>query len=252
HAEQAREWYRFWCDYRMAWWQSLGLGSENLQLREHERDELAHYAKDGAGTSDIEYRFPFTSPGFGELEGVAHRSNYDLTRHQEYAKTKLEYFDNERGELLPNGGRKGERYLPHVIEPSGGVDRGVLALLCEAYSEDPARPSPEFLKLNPRLAPIKAAIFPLVNKDGMPEVSEKLHAEVSKKLWRHGFVEHDAKATIGKRYARMDEAGCPYCFTVDGETLKDQTVTVRDRDTGTQERVAMDRVVGFLSDKLGL
>lgn len=252
HKDNANEWYAFWRDYRMSWWQSLGLAGENLRLREHDRDELAHYAKDGAGTSDIEYRFPFTFPDFGELEGIAHRSNFDLSRHQEYSRTKLEYFDNERGELLPNGSRKGERYLPDVIEPAAGLDRGVLAVLCEAYTEDASRPSPELLKLHPRLAPIKAAIFPLVNKDGMPEVSEKLHREIAAKFSRKGFIEHDAKSTIGKRYARMDEAGTPYCFTIDGDTLKDQTVTVRDRDTGGQERIALDQVSRFLGDKLGL
>ncbi len=252
HPESAVEWYRFWRDARMTWWKSLGLSGENLRLREQSKDELAHYAKEGAGTSDIEYRFPFTAPDFGEIEGVAHRADYDLSTHQKHSKAKLEYFDAERGEALPNGQRKGERYLPHVIEPSAGLDRGVLAVLCEAYTEDPSRPSNELLKLSPRLAPIKAAVFPLVNKEGMPEVAEKLYRDLAAKISRHGFVEHDAKAAIGKRYARMDEAGCPYCFTVDGETLKDQTVTVRDRDTGHQERIAIDQVVPYAVEKLGL
>lgn len=252
HPSEAVEWYRFWRDTRLAWWKSVGLDGVNLSLREHEKDELAHYARAGAGTSDIEYRFPFTYPGFGELEGVAHRSDFDLRQHQEFSKTKLEYFDAERGELLPNGSRKGERYLPHVIEPSAGLDRGVLAVLCEAYTEDATRPSPELLKLTPRLAPIKAAVFPLVNKDGMPEIAEKLHAELFRKFGRLGFVEYDPKATIGKRYARMDEAGCPYCFTIDGETAKDQAVTLRDRDTGAQERVAIDRAAAVLAEKLSV
>ncbi|HEY8946607.1 MAG TPA: His/Gly/Thr/Pro-type tRNA ligase C-terminal domain-containing protein, partial [Polyangiaceae bacterium] len=227
-----------------------GLAGENLQLREHERDELAHYAREGAGTSDIEYRFPFTAPGFGELEGIAHRSSYDLAQHQAHAKKNLEYFDPDRGELLPNGSRKGEKYLPHVIEPSAGLDRGVLAILCEAFTEDPARPSPELLRLHPRLAPIKAAVFPLVNKDGMPELSEKLHAELARRFGRSGFIEHDVKQAIGKRYARMDEAGCPFCFTVDGETAANQSVTVRDRDTGHQERLGIDRVADWLAERL--
>jgi len=252
HPTEAVAWYRFWRDARLAWWKSLGLDGVNLQLREHDKDELAHYAKDGAGTSDIEYRFPFTHPGFGELEGVAHRSDFDLRQHQEFSKAKLEYFDSERGELLPNGSHKGERYLPHVIEPSAGLDRGVLAVLCEAYTEDATRPSPELLRLTPRLAPIKAAVFPLVNKDGMPEVAEKLHAELFRKFGKLGFIEYDPKATIGKRYARMDEAGCPYCFTIDGETLKDHAVTLRDRDTGAQERIAIDRVAAVLGEKLGV
>jgi len=251
HESEAHAWYRFWRDTRVAWWKSLGLSGENLQLREHERDELAHYAKTGAGTSDVEYRFPFTAPGFGELEGIAHRSNFDLSQHQKTSRSNLEYFDTERGELLPNGSRKGEKYLPHVIEPSAGLDRGVLAVLCEAFTEDPSRPSPELLRLHPRLAPIKAAVFPLVNKEGMPEVSERLHAELFKRFGRQGFIEHDVKQSIGKRYARMDEAGCPFCFTIDGDTAKDQSVTVRDRDSGAQERIALDQVSAFLTERLG-
>jgi glycyl-tRNA synthetase len=250
HPDQARAWYEFWRSARLAWWKSIGLAGDNLRVREQSRDELAHYAKDGAGTSDIEYRFPFTDPDFGEIEGVAHRADFDLSTHQKHARAKLEYFDADRGEVLASGGRKGERYLPHVVEPSAGLDRGVLAVLCEAFTEDPSRPSPELLRLHPRLAPIKAAVFPLVNKDGMPEVSTKLHAELCRRFRGLGGIEHDARATIGKRYARMDEAGCPYCFTVDGQTLQDQTVTARDRDTGQQERIALDRVADYLGDRL--
>jgi glycyl-tRNA synthetase len=246
-----RDWYEFWRDWRMAWWQQIGLAGENLQLREHARDELAHYAKTGAGTSDIEYRFPFTAPGFGELEGVAHRTDFDLRQHQQFSGVKLEYNDTERGEVLPNGGRRGERYIPEVIEPSAGLDRGVLAILCEAYTRDESRPSPEFLKIHPRLAPIKAAVFPLVNKEGMPEVADKLYDELSARFGKIGLIETEAKQSIGKRYARMDEAGCPYCFTIDGQTLQDQTLTVRDRDTGGQNRIAISKVVEFLTEKLG-
>lgn len=249
HPDESQEWYKFWRDYRMEWWESMGLAGENLILREHEADELSHYS---VGTSDVEYRFPFTAPGFGELEGIAHRGCYDLTQHQQHSGTKMDYHDTERGELLPNGSRKGERYIPHCIEPAAGLDRGVLAILCEAYTRDESRPSPEFLKIHPRLAPIKAGVFPLVNKDGMPEIAEKLHADLAGKLWRHGLVEYDAKQSIGKRYARMDEAGCPYCFTIDGQTREDQTVTARHRDTGDQERIALDSVVGWLTERLGL
>ncbi len=252
HPEEARDWYHFWRDARFAWWKSLGLQADNLQLRPHDLDELAHYAREGAGTTDVEYRFPFAFPGFGELEGVAHRTDFDLRRHQEFSKTKLDYFDAERGELLPNGSRKGERYMPHVIEPAAGLDRGVLAILCDAYTQDPARPSPELLRISPRLAPIKAAVFPLVNKDGMPEIAEKLHAEFVKHFGVRGFIEFDPRSTIGKRYARMDEAGCPYCFTIDGDTSKDQAVTVRDRDTGGQERIGLDQAVTYLAERLGL
>ncbi len=248
HPEEAAGWYAFWRDFRLEWWRSVGLGGDNLRLREHEQDELSHYS---TATCDIEYRFPFTAPDFGELEGVAHRGCYDLTQHTEHSGVKLDYFDTERGETLPNGSRKGERYVPHVIEPAAGLDRGALAIVCEAYTRDESRPSPEIMRFHPRVAPIKAAVFPLVNKDGMPEVAERLHAELHKRFGRTGFVETDAKQTIGKRYARMDEAGCPYCFTIDGDTLKDQTVTVRDRDTGAQERVGIDGAAEYLAERLG-
>jgi glycyl-tRNA synthetase len=243
HPDDSLAWYQFWRDFRMEWWKSLGLAGESLILREHDKDELSHYSQ---GTSDVEYRFPFTAPGFGELEGIAHRGDYDLAQHQKVSGTKLEFFDPDRGEALPNGGKKGEKYLPHCIEPAAGLDRGVLALLCEAYTKDESRPSPEIMKLDPRLAPIKAGVFPLVNKPEMREIAEKLHRDLVAKLWRVGAIEFDEKQTIGKRYARMDEAGCPYCFTIDGETVTNQTVTVRDRDTGAQERIAVDQVVGYL------
>ena len=154
--------------------------------------------------------------------------------------------------MLPNCAKKGEKYLPHVIEPAAGLDRGVLAVLCEAFTEDASRPSPELMKIHPRIAPVKAAVFPLINKDGMPETSAKLHQELLKRFGLRGFVEHDVKQTIGRRYARMDEAGCPYCFTIDGETAASQTVTARDRDTGNQERIAIDQVANWLGEKLGV
>ncbi|MFO0835282.1 MAG: glycine--tRNA ligase [Phycisphaerales bacterium] len=255
HPDESVEWYKFWRDFRMEWWKTIGLAGENLILREHEKDELSHYSQ---GTSDVEYRFPFTAPGFGELEGIAHRGCYDLTQHQEHSKTKLEYFDQEMQLRLQAEGKSKEeiaqksKYIPHCIEPAAGLDRGVLALLCEAYTVDPSRPSPELMKFHPRIAPIKAAVFPLVAKDGMPEIAEKLHAELSGMFWRVGGVEMDEKQSIGKRYARMDEAGCPFCFTIDGETAVSQTVTVRDRDSGQQERIALDKAGAFLKDKLGM
>ena len=239
HPDTADEWYAYWRDARYNWWQSIGLAGDNLTLREHDRDELAHYAKEGAGTSDIEYRFPFTAPGFGELEGVAHRTDFDLRQHAEHTglNDKLKYFDQE----------KNQRYFPHVIEPSAGADRGVLALLCEAYTPDDTRPSKVFMKFHPRMAPIKAGIFPLVNKDGMPEVAEKLYRSLRPKY----NVDYDPKQSIGKRYARMDEAGTPYCFTVDGDSLKDNSVTVRHRDTQKQERIGLDHVESFLAERIG-
>ena len=210
--------------------------SENLLLRSHDADELAHYAKDGCGTFDVEYRFPFTAPGYGELEGVAHRSNFDLSQHAQHAGAKLEYFDQERN----------ERYLPHVIEPSAGLSRGVLAVLCEAYTEDPDRPSGVYMKFHPRVAPIKAGIFPLVNKDGLPEIASAIHRELRGKY----RLEYDPKQSIGKRYARMDEAGTPFCFTVDAGTLETGNVTVRHRDTLAQETVNKDQIGKFLEDQL--
>ena len=252
HPDDANDWYRFWRDTRYAWWQSIGLAGENLQMREHESDELAHYAKEGAGTADIEYRFPFTAPGFGELEGVADRSTYDLTQHMEHSKQKLQYLDRTRGEIAKNGQPKGEWVTPNVIEPSAGLDRGVLALLCEAYTPDPDRASGVVMKLHPRIAPIKAAVFPLVKKDGMPEKARELHHALARRFARLGFIEFDEKQSIGKRYARMDEAGCPYCFTIDGQTMDDDTVTLRDRDTAEQTRMPMADVPDFLAEKLGV
>ncbi len=236
HGDEAEQWFEFWCDVRRSWWERLGLTSDNVLMRRHDADELAHYAKEGCGTFDVEYRFPFTAPGFGELEGVAHRGDYDLRRHQEFSGKKLQYFDQPRN----------ERYLPHVIEPSAGLSRGTLAMLCEAYTPDPERASKVYMAFNPRLAPIKAAIFPLVNKDGMPEVAKKLHEQ----LRRRWPVQYDAKQSIGKRYARMDEAGCPWCFTIDNDTLSEQTVTIRHRDSLEQERIGIDAVEGWLAERL--
>ena len=237
HPSAARSWYSYWCEARFRWWQSVGLASDNLALRAHGQDELSHYAKGGHGTSDVEYRFPFTAPGFGELEGIAHRTDFDLRRHAECSGMgdKLKYFDQGIN----------EHYFPQVIEPSAGADRGMLALLCEAYTPDPKRPSKVYLNFTPRMAPIKAAVFPLVAKDGMPEVAEKLYLE----LRRQYAVQFDVKQNIGKRYARMDEAGTPYCFTIDGQTLEDQTVTVRDRDTTAQQRICINNVSGYLAQK---
>ena len=203
HPEQAGEWYRFWRDWRLSWWKSLGLAGDNLRLREHERDELAHYAKAGAGTSDIEYRFPFTAPDFGELEGVAHRTDFDLATHQKHAKVKLEYFDPERGELLPNGARKGERYLPHVIEPSAGLDRGILAVLCEAYKEDPSRASPELMLISPQPRADQSRRFPAGEQGGHARGQrESCTASCLRKFARYGGIEHDAKAAVSASVTR--------------------------------------------------
>ncbi len=234
HESEAKKWYDFWVQTRLDWWKSLGISAANLQRRDHDAAELAHYS---TACADVEYRYPFTAPGFGELEGIAHRGCFDLTQHQNKSGAKLTYFDQERN----------EHYLPHVIEPAAGLSRGVLVLLCEAYTPDPERPSKVYMKFHPRMAPIKAAIFPLVAKDGMPEVAQKLYDELRTKY----AVQLDVKQNIGKRYARMDEAGTPYCFTIDGQTLEDQTVTVRERDTLSQERINLDQVTAYLAQRIG-
>src|SRR6478672_3295847 len=249
HPDEARKWYEFWKAERMKWWRSLGVKESNLRLRDHEQDELSHYSK---MTVDIEYLYPFTAPDYGELEGIAHRGCFDLTQHQTHSGQKLDYFDQELQLRLKEQGASPEeikeksRYLPNVIEPASGLTRAVLVLLCEGYAEDPSRPSPVYMKFDPKMAPIKAGIFPLVNKDGMPEVAEKLYMDLRTKF----MCEFDPKQSIGKRYARMDEIGTPYCVTIDGQTLKDQTVTIRERDTQQQQRVSLDSVEAYMTDRL--
>ena len=241
HPDDALTWYEFWKAERVRWWRSLGVAEQNLRLRDHDQDELSHYSK---ATVDIEYKYPFTDPGYGELEGIAHRGSYDLTQHQTHSGQRLDYFDQELQLKLKAAGASEDeikaksRYIPNVIEPASGLTRAVLVLLCEGYAEDASRASPVFLKFNPRVAPIKAGIFPLVNKDSMPEIAEKLYMDLRTRF----ACEYDAKQSIGKRYARMDEIGTPFCITIDGQTLTDQTVTLRDRDTAVQERVAIDQV----------
>ncbi|MEQ9461145.1 MAG: glycine--tRNA ligase [Phycisphaeraceae bacterium] len=247
--DDAPKWYDFWKHERMRWWESLGIEKSNLRFRDHDDDELAHYSK---MCVDVEYMYPFTSPGFGELEGVAHRGSFDLTQHQTHSGAKMEYFDQERQLAAKAEGKPKEeidklsKYIPNVIEPASGLTRAVLVLLCEAYTPDESRASKLVMKFKPRFAPIKAAVFPLVNKDGMPEVAHNLY----KTLRNQHTVQMDAKQSIGKRYARMDEAGTPYCFTIDGDSLTDQTVTVRHRDTQAQERINLDKVPAFLDEHI--
>jgi glycyl-tRNA synthetase len=232
HESEAAMWYEYWRDQRHEWYVDLGLKSDKLRLRDHDKDELAHYAD---ACADVEYEFPF---GVSELEGIANRTNFDLKAHQEHSGKDLTYFDDVRK----------ERYVPYVIEPSAGVDRFALAVICEAYSYDESRASPEFMKFHPRLSPIKAAVFPLVAKDGLPDIAEPISREVKK----HYPCQYDAKQSIGKRYARMDEAGTPFCFTIDGQTKEDGTVTVRDRNDASQIRIDKSRCVEYLHDKLAL
>ncbi len=233
HPSEGMKYYEYWCQERYNWYLNLGLSKERLHLREHEKEELAHYA---AGCSDIEYDFPF---GTSELEGIANRTDFDLKRHTEYSGKELTYFDDQTR----------EKYTPYVVEPSAGVDRGALAFLCEAYTEEEVKGETRVvMKFHPRIAPIKAAILPLVNRDGMPEASQKIFHSLRKRF----NVFYDDKGAIGRRYRRQDEAGTPYCFTIDGQTAEDGTVTVRDRDTMSQERISAECIKEFLADKLGI
>jgi len=235
--EQADQWFDYWLQERLRWYTDLGVSTENLRLRAHREEELAHYA---SRCSDIEYRFPF---GWSELEGVANRQDFDLRRHQEHSGRDLAYFDEAQK----------RSYLPHVIEPSGGVDRTVLALLVDAYQEIPGGRGAagaeveSVLRLDAGLAPIKAAVLPLVRRDGMPERARAIYDEL-KRQW---FVDYDEGGSIGRRYRRQDEIGTPFGITVDSQTMQDGTVTVRDRDTMEQVRVSADKLVEFLRDKLG-
>jgi glycyl-tRNA synthetase len=262
HPDESMKWYEYWRDLRKKWYSTLGIQSVNLVPREQGKEELAHYS---VGTTDIEYLFPFSDEP-QELEGVAHRSHYDLTQHAKHSGKELDYFDEEgwnallQKELEPYKDDKPKReemkkqleqthkaqfrYVPHVIEPSAGADRFTLAVLCEAYTEDTvpdAKGNPEtriVMRFHPRLAPIKAAIFPLVNKDGMDEEAKKLYRE----LKPYFNVVYDQSGAIGRRYRRQDEAGTPFCITVDGDTMTDGTVTIRDRDTLKQERIPKGEV----------
>jgi glycyl-tRNA synthetase len=249
HPDEAKTWYEFWKNERMKWWLSLGVAQSNLIFRDHETDELSHYSK---MTVDIEYKYPFTAPDFGELEGIAHRGEFDLTQHQQHSGQKLDYFDQELQLKLKEQGvpdeeiKKRSRYIPNVIEPASGLTRAVLVLLCEAYTVDETRPSKMFMKFKPQFAPVKLGIFPLVNKDGMPEIAEKLYLDLRQTY----TCEYDPKQNIGKRYARMDEIGTPFCITVDGQTQQDNTVTLRERDTMAQQRISIDHLKAFLQEKL--
>jgi glycyl-tRNA synthetase len=229
---EAQEWYEHWQRARMDWYLGLGLREDHLRLREHEADELSHYS---SGTADIEYLFPI---GWSELEGIANRGNFDLTQHAEFSGEKLEYFDQASG----------ERYVPHVIEPAAGADRATLAFLVDAYDEDTVGGEPRtVLKLHPRLAPVKAAVLPLVRKDGQPELAR----EALELLRRAGIqAEYDEGGSIGKRYRRQDEIGTPYGITIDHQSLEDRTVTLRDRDSLAQERVPLDDLPQQLGGRL--
>ncbi|MBA3760769.1 MAG: glycine--tRNA ligase [Gemmatimonadales bacterium] len=225
------EWFERWRGWRMEWHRSLGLDPAKLQWHQHTGSELAHYAR---AAFDIQYQFPF---GWQEIEGIHNRGDFDLGRHQEYSGKKLEYFDQAQN----------QRYLPFIVETSAGADRVTLTLLVDAYREEQVEGETRVvLGLLPSLAPIKAGVFPLVKKDGMPEVATTLYHDLRKQF----ACFYDESGAIGRRYRRMDEAGTPFGITVDGETLSAGTVTVRHRDTMQQERVGMDRVAEYVKDKV--
>ncbi len=225
------QWFETWKQLRLEWYKDLGIRAEKLRLRAHEKTELAHYSN---GCADVEYEFPF---GWSELEGIASRTDFDLCRHTEHSGKNLRFFDDE----------KREHYFPYVIEPAAGCDRAALAFLVDAYREEPAEDEKRVvLALNPRLAPIKVAVFPLVKKEGMPERARRIETSL-----RAAFTtQYDQGGAIGRRYRRQDEIGTPLCVTVDGQTLIDQTVTVRHRDSMQQVRVAEDQIASFVSDQI--
>jgi glycyl-tRNA synthetase len=230
------EWFEYWKKERFAWFCALGMRQEKLRFSAHPADKLAHYAK---AAFDIEYEFPF---GWGEIEGIHNRTDYDLSRHEQFSGKSMKYFDEESK----------QRYTPFIVETSAGASRSLMAFLADAYAEEDA-PTADgktelrvLLRLHRTLAPIKAAVFPLVNRDGMPELARKIESAVRP----HFRVFYDDSGAVGRRYRRQDEAGTPYCFTVDSESLQDQTVTVRDRDTMRQERIAVDAIIRYLREKL--
>ncbi|MGH1456773.1 MAG: glycine--tRNA ligase [Alphaproteobacteria bacterium] len=231
--EDVPMWFDFWVDQRTKFWESVGVPKSELHFLDVPKDDLAHYS---SRTIDVEYRFPFAAPGFDELEGIAHRGAFDLGAHQDASGQKLEYYDQTEN----------KRYLPHVIEPSTGLTRGVLALICQAYTVDESRPSGMFMNFEPCMAPKKAAILPLTAKEDHVPLAQKLYMDLRDEF----VVDLDIKQNIGKRYARQDEIGTPYCFTIDNDTIADQTVTVRDRNTMAQERIHMDKVKTFLRKKI--
>jgi glycyl-tRNA synthetase len=233
------KWHQYWIDERMAWYTDLGIARENLREYEHPAEKLSHYSK---RTVDIEYRFGFAGSEWGELEGIANRTDFDLSTHAKHSGVDLSYFDQG----------KGERWVPYVIEPAAGVGRPMMAFLLEAYAEDEA-PNAKggvdkrvVLRLDPRLAPVKAAVLPLSRNEDLSPKARDLAGQL-RRSWN---IDFDDAGAIGRRYRRQDEIGTPYCITVDFDTLDDHAVTVRERDSMTQERVALDKVESYLAARL--
>ncbi|MBV8216978.1 MAG: glycine--tRNA ligase, partial [Solirubrobacterales bacterium] len=228
---EAAQWHQHWLAERMRWWTLLGLRPDHLQLRPHDADELSHYS---SATSDVEYLFPI---GWSELEGIANRGNFDLTQHAKFSGQKLEYVDTATG----------DRYVPHVIEPAAGVDRALLAFLVDAYDEDEIEGEQRtVLRLHPILAPVKVAVLPLVRKDGQPELAREIYQDLRERVQ----AEYDEGGAIGRRYRRQDEIGTPWAVTIDHQSLEDRTVTVRDRDSLTQVRIAIEDLADEIENRL--
>ncbi len=233
------DWHQYWIDERFRWYTDLGITPENLRLYEHPQEKLSHYSK---RTVDVEYRFQFAGSEWGELEGVANRTDYDLTVHSKQSGVDLSYFDQATG----------ERWTPYVIEPAAGVDRAALAFLLDAYAVDEA-PNTKggvdkrtVLRLDPRLAPVKAAVLPLSRGSELSPVARDVATQLRKR-WN---VDFDDAGAIGRRYRRQDEIGTPFSVTVDFETLTDQAVTVRERDSMRQERIGLDALRGYLAERV--
>ncbi|MGB6126193.1 MAG: glycine--tRNA ligase [Gordonia sp. (in: high G+C Gram-positive bacteria)] len=233
------EWHKYWLDARFNWYVELGIDADNLRLYEHPAEKLSHYSK---STVDVEYKFGFSGNPWGELEGVANRTDYDLKTHSEASGEDLSYFDQASG----------ERYTPYVIEPAAGLGRSMMAFLCDAYTEEEVpnakggTDTRTVLKLDRRLAPVKVAVLPLSRNEKLSPMARDL----SEQLRKHWNIEFDDAQGIGKRYRRQDEIGTPFCVTIDFDTLDDHAVTIRERDTMAQERVALDKVVEYLAGKL--
>ncbi len=226
------QWYDYWCNERLNWYVELGIPVDMLRLRPHDADELSHYS---AGTSDVEFMFPW---GWGELEGIAQRTDYDLTQHSNHSGEKLDYFDQTTN----------ERYTPYVVEPAAGATRTMAAFLLAAYDEDVVNDEPRaVLRLHPRLAPYKVAVLPLSKKDTLSPLAKSVHRLVAERY----MTEYDETQAIGRRYRRQDEIGTPLCVTVDFASLEDDSVTIRDRDTTEQVRVPIKALLGELSTRLG-
>ncbi len=226
------QWFDYWLEERLNWYVKLGIKRENLRLREHHKEELAHYARK---CFDIDYLFPM---GWAELEGVANRGDYDLVQHAKHSGKALDYFDEESK----------ERFVPYVIEPSAGVDRSVLAVLCDAYAEEIADGERRvLLHLHPTLAPIKIAVLPLSRKEKPAELAKKVHADL-RQCWATNY---DDTQSIGRRYRRQDEIGTPFCVTIDFQSLEDEQVTIRERDSMNQIRIPIKELKTTLAAKLG-